>query len=109
MKFEALDLESEVKFKVKKRGKIIVDTTILVDRLTKKEEKKIMLAVEKAKEKIGDDAAEALDDIEEAAKEKFKMMVSGDDISDLKKFADEYGYTLVMQRIEELKVEAKGK
>jgi len=109
MKFEALDLESEVKFTVKKRGKVIVDTTILVDKLTKKEEKKIMLAVEKAREKIDDDAAEALDDIEETAKVKFKMAVSGEDLSDLKKFADEYGYTLVMQRIEELVRDAKGK
>ena len=103
-----LTMSTKVHLVIKDGTETLVDAKIVSKRLKKKEQRAISEIVAKAQAEVEDNPLEALDEIEEAAKLRFSMQIDGDEKSmeQLTEFAEDYGYTLVVQEIDDRVEEA---
>jgi len=106
-----LRLSSEIGFKVVSADETVLDVTVTVSRLKKKQQKKLAKMVESAQAKLQDGVgvSDGMTELDLAAKERFKMQVSGEGVKKLSEFAEEYGYQAVMNEIDALVSDAEGK
>jgi hypothetical protein len=98
-----LQLKNKVKLTIKSGDEKVFDNNIFVQKLTRKEERKLQKKVLEAQELLDSDQLEALDTVEEAAKLRFDKSISGDEdaIFGLKELAETYGYSVILAEIDE--------
>jgi len=108
-----IKLQDKIRLQIKDGDETLVRAEFIVKKLKKKQQRKIQEQLQSVQELVEDDAIEALDILEEVSKERFYETVTGDeeDINKLIEFAEDYGYTLLMQTIDEEieKSRSKGK
>lgn len=105
----AINLSTKINITIQDDDETILDVNIKSRTLNKKDRKEITKLIKEAQDKIEDDSIAALDDIEVAAKVRFEMQITGDpkDVKSLAEVAEEYGYTTIIQEIDERVQEAK--
>lgn len=105
----ALNLKTDIQIIIKDGDDILLDERISSKSLMKKDRKKIGKLVSDAQSGIEDDAMEAIEEMEKAAKLRFDLQISGDGKDKVKAIAEEYGYSMILAEIDKLVRSEQGK
>ncbi len=103
-----LQLSHKIRLKIQDGNDVIVDAELRSKKLTKKQQKEILELVDGVSD---ESTSEQLDKIEEVSKIRFNEQVSGakKDMDAVRKVAEEYGYSIVLNQIDEQVQEKTGK
>ncbi len=111
MKNQKLQLSHKIRLNITDGEETLIDVEVLSKRLKKKEQREISEIVAEAQKTVKEDPLDALSEIEEAAKLRFERQITGTakDIKELKDFGEDYGFTLLIQQVDDAVAFAQGK
>ncbi len=106
-----LNLKTNINLIINDGDEELINVNIDSKMLRKKERKQIATLVVQAQAQVKDDSLASMDTIEEAAKIRFGLQVTGTkkDIDSLTDFAEDFGYTTLLAEIDGVVQDTKGK